>query len=58
MMLLFLLIGSPFVYRLTGKLTEAIGFVSSNNGCPNIYGLILHAVVFGLLVRAVMLIPV
>ena len=55
--LLFLLIASPFMYKLTNKLTKLVGWTSSVNGCPNIGGLILHAVVFVILIRVIMLIP-
>ena len=55
--LLFLLIASPFMYRLTNKITSLVGFETSSNGCPNIYGLILHTLVFALLVRLMMVIP-
>uniref|UniRef100_A0A6C0D2B9 Uncharacterized protein n=1 Tax=viral metagenome TaxID=1070528 RepID=A0A6C0D2B9_9ZZZZ len=55
--LLFLLIASPFMYRLTNRITEMVGLETSYNGCPNMYGLVLHAIVFLLLVRVLMLIP-
>lgn len=45
------------MYKLTGSLTELIGWETSTNGCPNWCGLILHTVVFILLLRVVMLIP-
>jgi large-conductance mechanosensitive channel len=54
--LLFLIIASPFMYKLTGTLTNMISFKTSENGCPNIYGLILHSVVFFLLARLIMFI--
>lgn len=56
MILLFLLIASPMMYKVTNKLTELIGWESSDDGCANWSGLLLHAIVFGLLVRAMMLI--
>ena len=55
--ILFLIIASPFMYRLTNSLTELVGWETSVNGCPNMGGYILHAIVFGLLVRLIMLIP-
>jgi hypothetical protein len=45
------------MYRLTNSLTQMMGWESSVDGCPNVGGLVLHAVVFGLLVRVLMLIP-
>lgn len=55
--LLFLIIASPFMYKLTNSLTKLVGWETSVDGCPNFGGLILHAIVFGLLVRILMLIP-
>lgn len=55
--LVFLLIASPFMYRLTGQVTERLGLETSNDGCPNLIGLVMHAVVFLLLMRLLMLIP-
>lgn len=57
MLLLFLLIASPFIYRLTNIFTRIFGWTSSYGGKPNLSGLILHAVIFAVLVRVVMLIP-
>jgi hypothetical protein len=55
--LLFALLASPFMYKLTNSLTEYLGFETSVDGCPHMSGLILHAVVFLLLVRLLMLLP-
>jgi len=55
--LLFLLISSPFMYKITGSITHKLGWTTSTNGHPNASGLILHTVVFLLLVRVIMLIP-
>jgi len=46
--LLFLIIGSPLVYNLTDTLFGSL-FRTSYKGCANTYGLILHAVVYGLI---------
>lgn len=56
-LILFLLIASPFMYKLTNSLTSLVGWETSENGCPNLGGLVLHAIVFGLLIRLLMLIP-
>lgn len=53
--LLFLVIASPLVYRVTGYITQLIGLRTSKNGCPNGIGLILHAIVFILLTRLSMI---
>lgn len=57
MLLLFLLIASPFMYRLTNMFTGLFGWTSSHGGKPNLSGLLLHAVVFAVLVRVVMYVP-
>jgi len=46
--LLFLIIGSPLVYNLTDTLFGSL-FRTSYKGCATTYGLILHAIVYGLL---------
>ena len=52
--LLFLLISSSFMYKLTNK----IGLKTLNsNGNPTTQGYILHTIVFGLLVFLSMYIP-
>ena len=54
--LLFLLIASPFLYGVMNSVTTSIGVsVASAGGCPNIYGLIIHAVIFMAIVRALMM---
>ena len=45
------------MYNLTNFVTELVGWETSSYGCPNTGGLILHAIVFGLLVRLLMFIP-
>ena len=53
--LVFLVISSPFVYKLTDSLFGNI-FEISVNGCPTIAGLLLHTVVYGLVVYVMMLV--
>jgi len=55
--ILFLIVSSRFTYKITGSITELIGWKTSSYGVPNLGGLILHAVVFALLLRLVMLLP-
>lgn len=54
--LLYILISSPFMYRLTGALFSKLGLVIEENGCPNFIGVGIHSVVFAVLVRLLMLI--
>jgi hypothetical protein len=44
------------MYNLTGKVTTAINFPTSDNGCPNYKGVLLHTIVFIILLRLLMFI--
>jgi len=55
--ILFLVVSFKFTYKITGSLTELIGWKTSSYGVPNLAGLLLHAFVFALLLRLVMVIP-
>lgn len=49
---LFLVIASPILFKLVNKLTVNLTGVSIiTDGCPNMFGLILHALVFMIIVR-------
>ena len=53
--LLFLIVSSPFVYKVVNALLRVVRIrVAANNGCPNMTGLILHTAVFGLLLKVVL----
>lgn len=53
--LLFLLIASPFLFNAVNSITSSFGLViCDKSGCPNMAGLVLHAVVFVLIVRLLM----
>jgi hypothetical protein len=51
--LLFLIIGSPLMYKLTQQLLGGL-FTISSKGCPTMGGLVLHAVVLGLITYVLM----
>jgi hypothetical protein len=57
---LFVIVSLPQIYQLVelivSKLSGKSGLIS-NNGCPTMVGIILHGIVFLLLVRASMQIP-
>lgn len=57
--LLFLLVSSPILYRYVDMGFRRLGgpMVATVGGRPNIYGLLLHSIVFILLVRGLMEIP-
>jgi len=51
--LLFFIIASPLLYGLVNQLTTKVAGLSilDANGCPNMYGVVLHTLVFFLIVR-------
>ena len=55
--LLFIIIVSPFMFKLTGPIFSAIGITIQKDGCPNWIGIIIHSIVFAILIRLSMLIP-
>lgn len=52
--LLFLIVSSPFLYRLVQRILGTVLTVADHSGCPTISGLLLHAAVFGSLVYFLM----
>lgn len=56
---LFVLVSLPYTYQLTNQLTSQLGLdIASQSGCPNLVGVGLHSVVFLVLVRLMMYVPV
>jgi len=55
--LLFFVIASPFMFKLTGDIFSSAGLKIEKDGCANLLGVGIHAVVFAILVRLMMLIP-
>jgi len=56
--LIFAVIASPFMFELTGQLFDLLGIETEVNGNPNWLGLLIHAVLFGILIRLSMFIPI
>lgn len=53
--LLFLLVASPFMFNVMNSLTSSFGLtIADGSGCPNLGGLMLHAIVFMLIIRILM----
>jgi len=53
--LLFFLISNPLTYRLTNSLLSGLtGRLADPSGCPTSLGLIVHSLVFGAIVYALM----
>lgn len=55
---IFLVIASPFMFELTGQFFDLLGIETRVNGNPNWLGLLIHAVLFGVLIRLSMFIPI
>jgi hypothetical protein len=55
--ILFFVIAAPFMFKLTGSIFSSVGLKIEKDGCPNLIGVAIHAVVFAILVRLMMLIP-
>lgn len=52
--LYILIVAAPPVYKFTNSITSTMDWITSSNGCPNLGGLIIHAIVLAILVRLVM----
>ena len=45
-LVIFVILNLHMTYKLTNKITTELGFQSSINGCPNIWGLLIHSILF------------
>jgi hypothetical protein len=52
---LFLIIASPFMYNIVHTILGSIVPIATN-GCPTMAGVVIHAVVFGLLTYLLMVV--
>jgi hypothetical protein len=53
--IIFIVVSLPFTYKLTNRLLGGIvGKLADASGCPTILGLIVHAIVFGLIIYCLM----
>jgi hypothetical protein len=51
----FIIVSLPFTYKLTdGLLGRFVGRLADSSGCPTGMGIFVHAVVFGLIIYALM----
>jgi len=57
--LLFLLVSSPFLYRYVNMVTSAVADfgIATVGGTPNVWGMLLHSLVFVFLIRGLMELP-
>jgi hypothetical protein len=51
---IFLLIANPYAYKLVQKVLGRFVRIINTNGCPTTKGLLIHALVFTLILRAIM----
>jgi hypothetical protein len=54
--LVFILVSIPGMYSLTNNLTKMIGFPTTKNTGPTVFGIILHGIVAMLIIRLILLI--
>lgn len=53
--IIFAIIASPFMFRITNFFFKKLGFPTvDSNGVPNLFGLVLHAGVFIVVIRLLM----
>ena len=56
--IVFLLIASPFMFKIVQSILGRLVTIASPSGCPSSAGLVIHSVVFGLIVFAMMHMPI
>ena len=54
---IFFVIASPFMFKLTAVFFSLAGMKTENEGIPNMLGLFLHAIVFAVAIRLSMFVP-
>ena len=53
--IVFFILINPFTFMLVNKLTMLLGLeIASENGSPNIWGMLLHGFIFFLIIRLMM----
>lgn len=53
--IVFIIVSLPFTYRITNRLLGGfVGKLADASGCPTALGLFIHAIVFGLIIYALM----
>lgn len=53
--ILFFIVANPAVYRIVDRLLgDTLGRIASATGCPSQLGVVVHALVYALLIRALM----
>jgi hypothetical protein len=53
--IILLLLFNPFTFKfMNSLLSNLVGKIASNDGCPTLLGLAIHAIVFTLIIRYMM----
>ena len=52
--IIFLFVANPYTYQFVQILLGKIVKIADKSGCPTMFGFLLHAVVFTLILRAIM----
>ena len=52
--LVFFILSSPIMYKIVNVLLNNILQIINKHGCPNMYGLLIHSIVYTLLIIAMM----
>ena len=53
--IVFIIVSLPMTYKITNSLLGGIvGKLADSHGCPTTTGLLIHAIVFGLIIYALM----
>ena len=55
--ILFLIIINPFTYKLVQSLIGKFVKIANSDGCPTMYGMLVHAIVFTVLLLYMMDLP-
>ena len=53
---IFFVIASPFMFKLTGVFFSLAGIKTEDDGIPNMWGLVLQSIVFAVVIRISMLV--
>jgi hypothetical protein len=53
-MIIFIIISLPFTYKLTNNLLGGITPLADTSGCPTIFGILVHSIVFGIIIFLLM----
>jgi hypothetical protein len=52
--LIFIIVSLPFTYKLTNSLLGGISPLVDSSGCPTLFGILFHSIVFGIIIFILM----